>query len=103
MPIENGDKRNADGTFAEGNAGGPGRPVGSISIMAKVKQIWAEDPERFQKWVEDAMEDKMLRRELIQQVDGKPVQPIAGVEGQPLVLQIMKYGDDTTTPPVQTA
>ena len=102
-PIDNGEKRNPDGTFAPGWKGGPGRPPGSISIMGKIKQIWAEDPERFNKWVEDAMNDKTLRRELIQQVDGKPVQPIAGVEGQPIVLKIVKYGDnDSSQVPTET-
>lgn len=95
MPEKAGEIRNEKGQFVPGVSGNPaGKPPGTISIMAKIKQIWAEDPERFEKWVEEAMNDKMLRRELIQQVDGKPVQPIAGVEGQPIVIQVTKYGDD---------
>ncbi|PIU58462.1 MAG: hypothetical protein COS89_00255 [Deltaproteobacteria bacterium CG07_land_8_20_14_0_80_38_7] len=33
----NGDKRNPDGTFAEGNKGGPGRPVFSLISMLKAE------------------------------------------------------------------
>lgn len=98
VPEIAGEIRNKKGQFIPGVSGNPeGKPVGTISIMAKVKQIWAEDPKRFNKWVEDAMDDKMLRRELIQQVDGKPVQPIAGVDGQPIVIQMTRYGDDKSS------
>ena len=65
-----------------------GANKGSISIMGEIKSIWAKDPKGFKKWVKAAMKDKMLRREIIQQVDGKPVQPIAGVQDKPIVIQV---------------
>jgi hypothetical protein len=80
-----------------------GANKGSISIMGEIKRIWADDPEGFKKWVKNAMEDKMLRREIIQQVDGKPVQPIAGVDGNPIVLKVIQYGThgNNDTLPIQ--
>jgi len=97
-PPTNGDKRNPDGTFAEGNPGGPGRPVGSISIIGKIKQIWENEPEKFESYVKDVMEDKMLRREIIQQVDGRPPQVIKGDKDAPLVFQLVNYGDTKQLP-----
>lgn len=91
--------RNPDGTLREGHPGVGGRPVGSISIMGKLKKMWEEDPEDFERYVKDIRKDKMLRREIIQQIDGKPVQPIAGVEGQPIVLKVIQYGNVKETPP----
>jgi len=102
-PVRPGIIRDEKGRFPKGVSGNPaGKPPGTISIMSKIKQIWAENPEQFEKWVKDAMEDKMLRRELIQQVDGKPVQPIANADGQPFVMQIVNYGNNNDTPPVQS-
>lgn len=40
------------------------------------------------------MEDKANRKAVMEQIDGKPIQPISGVDGQPIVIQITKYGDD---------
>ena len=97
-PEKTGEIRNDKGQFVKGVSGNPlGKPPGTISIMSKIKEIWREDPERFNKWVEDAMADKMLRRELIQQVDGKPVQPIANADGEPFVVQIVNYGNHPDT------
>ena len=97
-PAKPGIIRNEKGQFPKGVSGNlAGKPVGTISIMSKIKQIWADNPKEFEQWVKDAMKDKMLRREIIQQVDGKPVQPIAGVDGQPIVINFTRYGDNKPT------
>jgi hypothetical protein len=44
QPNSNGNNRNPGGTFAEGNPGGPGRPKGSVAIVAKIKAKFEEDP-----------------------------------------------------------
>jgi hypothetical protein len=71
-PKEIGDKRNADGTFAVGNSGGPGRPKGSVSIIQRIKQKFEEDPELFEKYVDGVMMDEKLRGQLINHIDGAP-------------------------------
>lgn len=45
-PKENGEKpeRKPDGTFAEGNPGGPGRPPGSLSLVGLLKKHLEEIP-----------------------------------------------------------
>lgn len=90
-------KRDERGRFVQGNPPGPGRPEGSVSIIGEIKKVFRENPERFHEYVEEVIADKMLRRELIQQIDGKPVQPIAGVEGQPLQIQVIAYGDNNSS------
>lgn len=74
MPTSNGNNRNPDGTFAVGNPGGPGRPFGSVSIVAKIKQKFQENPEYFDEWVGKLMEDAGNRRAIMEQLDGKPHQ-----------------------------
>ena len=84
--------------FPPGVSGNPdGRPVGSISIINRIKQIWAENPEKFESYVEDVMKDKMLRREIIQQVDGRPAQIIKGDSSAPLVIELIQYGNSANT------
>ena len=86
QPISNGDKRNPDGTFAKGWEGGPGRPVGSVSIVAKIKKKFEENPEYFEEWVSKLMEDPKERRAIMEQLDGKPKQSVelGGKDGAPL-------------------
>jgi hypothetical protein len=99
-PKSIGANRQPDGTFGPGNVANPnGRPVGSVSIMGKIRKIFEEHPERFDQYVEDVLGDKMMRREIVQQLDGKPIQPISGVEGQPLIVKLIQFGTDNTPQP----
>jgi hypothetical protein len=75
-PFLNGENRNPDGTFAVGNPGGPSRPVGSVSIVAKIKKKFEEDPAYFDEWVKKLMEDPANRKAILEQIDGKPKQSI---------------------------
>lgn len=101
LPEPTGSNRNPDGTFKEGVSGNPaGRPTGTVSVMTRIRQIFKEEPELFELYVRDILKDEKMRREVTQQLDGKPVQPIAGVTGQPLIVQVVQYGD--SQPPVQT-
>jgi hypothetical protein len=97
-PDINGDKRNADGTFAVGNSGGPGRPIGSVSIVAKIKQKFLDDPEYFDEWVSKLMEDGKERRAIMEQLDGKPKQSIDHTTaGQAIAcFNFIKNGDTNT-------
>ena len=92
---DNKQKKRPAHLFKPGQSGNPaGRPKGSLSIMGRIKQIWEEDPNRFEDYVEDILEDKMLRKELIQQIDGKPKESIelGGKDGGPLIVNLMQYG-----------
>lgn len=72
-PTFNGNNRNPDGTFAVGNPGGPGRPLGSVSIVAKIKKKFEENPQYFDEWVNKLMEDPKERRAIMEQIDGNPL------------------------------
>lgn len=85
--------RKSNGQWIKGISGNPaGKPPGSISIVSMIKAQFRENPAYFDKWVQDLMSNKMNQKAVMEQIDGKPVQPIAGVDGQPLIINIMKYG-----------
>ncbi len=85
-PNSNGENRNPDGTFAEGNPGGPGRPKGSVSIVAKIKAKFEEDPKYFEEWINKLLEDPSNRKAVMEQIDGKPKQSVelGGKDGAPI-------------------
>jgi len=73
-------KTDKKGRFVKGTVGGPGRPKGSLSVIGKLKQKWEENPEDFEKFVDEYREDPASRKHITEMVDGKPKQNI-GVEG----------------------
>lgn len=74
--------------FKKGQSGNPaGRPKGSVSIVTKIKQIFESDPEYFEQYVAEILKDPRMRKEVMEQLDGKPVQPISGADGGALVIQ----------------
>ncbi len=83
--------------FKKGQSGNPaGRPKGSISIVGRIKQIFEEDPKRFESYVQEILKDKNMYKPITEHIDGKPIQPISNADGTPFVVQVMKYGDDNT-------
>lgn len=86
-PTENGDKRNPDGTFAIGNAGGPGRPVGTVSLTTIIRQKLQEAPPGQMKILAELLAEKVLHKayvdgnetlikEIWHYVDGMPSQEV---------------------------
>ena len=75
--------RDEHGRFVEGNPGGPGKPKGSISLVAILKRKLKEiDPEwdketaevLIEKYIRDALEkgDGQAIRDMMDRTDGKP-------------------------------
>jgi len=83
-PNINGEKRDENGRFIKGWEGGPGRPKGSISPIARLKQMFEEDPQKFEKFVKDYGDDPANRKHVVEMIDGKPKQTIAGDSENPL-------------------
>ena len=86
-PSLNGDKRNEDGTFAPGNGGGPGRPVGSVSITTIIKRKLQEAPPGQRQALAELLAEKILDKayvdgnetlikEVWHYVDGMPNQKV---------------------------
>jgi len=70
-----------------------GKPLGTISIMAEIRKIFREDPEHFKEYVSEIIKDNSLRREIIQQLDGKPRQPIdMDVTLPQTLIDLIKHG-----------
>lgn len=92
-PDTNGVKRDEKGRIVPGSAplNPDGRPVGSISIIAKIKKKFEEDPELFDSYVAEVLADPKLRTEVIRQLDGSPRQNIGldgGSEGEPIRVEV---------------
>lgn len=80
-PENSGILRNEKGQFVKGHSGNPaGKPVGTISPIAKVKQIFSENPEYFQEFIEAYIKDASNRKHIVEMLDGKPRQNI-GLDG----------------------
>lgn len=74
-PNTTGENRNPDGTFKKGFTGNPaGRPVGSISVIDKLRQIYLADPDKFETFVKRYAENEANDRHQVEMLDGKPVQ-----------------------------
>lgn len=86
-PVKTGKKQ--DTKFKPGQSGNPnGRPPGTISIVARIKQKFEQDPVYFEEWLSKLMEDPTNRRAIMEQIDGKPKQVIAGDSENPLRIEI---------------
>lgn len=80
-PEDAGEIRNEKGQFKPGVSGNPaGKPPGTISIVAKIKKKFEEDPVYFEEWVSKLIEDPKERRAIMEQIDGKPRQTV-GIDG----------------------
>lgn len=71
-----------------------GRPKGSISIVAKIKQKFEENPEYFDEWVDELLKDKNNRQAVMKQIDGMPKQSV-DLEGS-LIVNVVNYADNDT-------
>lgn len=107
QPLKNGDKRNPDGTFAKGYAGGPGRPKGSLSLVQLIKErleMVGPDQKRtiaehfIDNILQDALDGKDLPIKIIMQyVEGMPKQAVeVDNKGLPFVIKIMQDDGSTT-------
>jgi len=91
--------RDEKGYWLPGQTGNPGgRPKGSISLVAILKQRLADAPADaaaiIDKIVDQAMDGNERSQELlINRIDGKLIDRIAGVEGSP-ILMIQKYTEE---------
>jgi hypothetical protein len=86
-PVITGDIRNEKGQFAPGVSGNPaGKPPGTVSIVAKIKAKFRENPQYFDEWVDKLLEDGGNRRAIMEQLDGKPKQAVevTGANGGPV-------------------
>lgn len=77
-PFKNGDKKERDdkGRYIEGYEGGPGRPVGSLSIKNYIKKHLEENPGEFEKLCKYYMKDIKMRDLLWKMIDGLPKQSV---------------------------
>lgn len=103
-PLETGvNWRNPDGTMKVGHPPieGAGRPKGSLSITAEIKKKLEEIPEGerktyleifvnkiFKKAIDD--EDVVMIKDIINRIDGMPVQKMSGDKENPISIFISK-------------
>jgi len=73
-----------------------GRPKGSISVITRLRQMFEEDPEDFENFVNEYKKDPMNRKHIVEMLDGKPRQNIGldgGEDGKAVNVNLIKYGD----------
>ena len=71
-----------------------GRPKGSLSAMGRIKKMLEDDPDRFDRileaYLKDAEKESIDRRDLIDRIDGKPIQKIVGDDEHPPFQLVIK-------------
>ena len=98
QPENAGSIRNEKGQFYLVSGNPAGKPVGTVSVVAKIRQKFLEDPAYFDEWVSKLMEDGKERRAIMEQLDGKPKQSVelGGKDSAPLEvivgMRVMKDG-----------
>jgi len=53
-----------------------GRPKGSISPITRVKQIFEEDPDKFEEFITEYIKDPANRKHIVEMIDGKAKQAL---------------------------
>ena len=70
-----------------------GKPLGSVSIMAKIRAKFRDNTEKFDEYVDEVLEDPGLRKEIIQQLDGRPKESVElNVTLPDTLIGLIKYG-----------
>lgn len=66
-------RKNLPQLFKAGVSGNPnGRPVGSISAITRVKQIFEESPAEFEDFIRAYIKDPSNRKHIVEMLDGSP-------------------------------
>ena len=93
--------------FKAGESGNPnGRPKGSISPITKIRQIFESDPQAFDKFVVDYMQDPANRKHLVEMLDGKPKQNLTLEGGEkpiPILYELHNHNGNSQNLPTQEA
>lgn len=97
QPEKTGIIRNEKGQFVPGESGNPaGKPKGIVSPITRLRQIWEDNPDDFEKFVNEYKNDPLSRKHIVEMLDGKPKQTIAGDNQNPLTIKVVKYGNSDT-------
>lgn len=74
-PVIADENRGLDGKFKPGFSGNPnGRPPGTLSAMGRLKQLYAENPDKFDAFVLRYADNEANDRHQVEMLDGKPMQ-----------------------------
>lgn len=61
--------------WKKGESGNPnGRPPGAISVIKRVREKFADNPEAFEAFIAEYIEDPANRKHVVEMLDGKPQQ-----------------------------
>lgn len=80
--------------YPKGVSGNPkGKPKGTISVISRIKKQFRDDPEGFEKFIEEYKNNKQNHKHLVEMIDGKPKQTIEGKVDSEITINIVSYGD----------
>lgn len=81
--------------FKKGQSGNAnGRPKGAVSVKTRLKQIFRENPEKFEAFVERYLNNDKNEKHVVEMLDGKPVQPVDNKHEGELIIKLEQYGGD---------
>jgi hypothetical protein len=93
--VKSANKQSKPWLFQPGQSGNPaGRPKGSLSVIGRLKQIYQDNPEKFEAFVLRYAENQENDKHQVEMIDGKPKQALTGDPENPIVVNIIKYQDD---------
>lgn len=63
--------------YKKGQSGNPkGKPVGAISVKARLKKMFREDPDKFEEFIARYLKNPNNEKHVTEMLDGKPNQSV---------------------------
>lgn len=84
--------------FKKGQSGNPkGKPKGAISVKARLKKMFRENPELFEEYMMRYLSNSQNEKHIAEMIDGKPKQSVDAKVEADLNINVVNYGDSDSS------